>query len=45
MIRYSTTLQRWSKLILDEVLPSFATLGERKVITPTSVGIEPATFG
>ena len=30
---------------LDEVPPSFTTPGERKIITPTSVGFEPSTFG
>ena len=30
---------------IDEVLSSFTTPGERKIITLTSVGFEPATFG
>ena len=32
-------------ILIDEVLPSFATPGERKIITLALVGFEPAAFG
>ena len=37
--------QNCKNLFIDEVLPSLSTPGERKIITLTSVGFEPATFG
>ena len=36
---------RVNSIIIDDVHPSLSTPRERKIITLTSVGIEPATFG
>ena len=36
---------RYIQCLIDEVLPSFSTPGERKIITLTSVGFELEAFG